>query len=153
MSGRSSRQMVVYYNILNILGDRMVKNPSTTIKLVGSSEAGNADALLMSDAVKKYLVDVFGIAPTRIVAEGRSEPKIPSRSTGGTQELTLLSEGDRRVSIESTSPSILMEFQSGPNAPLKPIEISTVQEAPFDSYVSFNNAGSNSYFQLLENGN
>ncbi|MEX0595691.1 MAG: flagellar motor protein MotB, partial [Candidatus Paceibacterota bacterium] len=41
MSGRSSRQMIVYYNILNILGDRMVKNPSSTIKLVGSSEQGN----------------------------------------------------------------------------------------------------------------
>jgi outer membrane protein OmpA-like peptidoglycan-associated protein len=146
MSGRSSRQMIVYYNILNILGDRMVKNPNSTIKLVGSSESGNADALLMSESVKKYLVDVFGIAPPRIVTEGRSEPKIPSRVTGGTLELTLLNEGDRRVSIESTSPAILMEFQSGPTAPLKPIEISTVQEAPLESYVSFNNVGSNLIF-------
>lgn len=30
-----------------------------------------------------------------------------------------------------------MEFQSGPNAPLKPVEIVAVQEAPLDSYVSF----------------
>ncbi|MDP2176657.1 MAG: OmpA family protein [Bacteroidota bacterium] len=146
MSGRSSRQMIVYYNILNILGDRMVKNPSSTIKLVGSSESGVADALLMSESVKNYLVSVFGIAPNRIATEGRSEPKIPSRVTGGTQELTLLNEGDRRVSIESTSPAILMEFQSGPTAPLKPIEISTVQEAPLESYLSFNNIGSNVAF-------
>ncbi|NHF69049.1 hypothetical protein G6N05_02860 [Flavobacterium sp. F372] len=37
VSGRSERQMVVYYNVINILGDRMQKNPSSTIKLVGSS--------------------------------------------------------------------------------------------------------------------
>jgi hypothetical protein len=31
-------------------------------------------------------------------------------------------KGDRRVSIESNS-DLLMEFQSGPNAPLKPVQI------------------------------
>jgi outer membrane protein OmpA-like peptidoglycan-associated protein len=146
MTGRSSRQMIVYYNILNILGDRMVKNPNSTIKLVGSSELGVDDARLMSESIKNYLVTVFAIAPNRIVTEGRSEPKIPSRHTGGTQELIMLNEGERRVSIESTSPAILMEFQSGPNAPLKPIEISTVQEAPLESYVTFNNKNSNTAF-------
>jgi hypothetical protein len=39
------RQMTVYYNILNILGDRMQKNPNATISLVGSSEQGPADGL------------------------------------------------------------------------------------------------------------
>jgi outer membrane protein OmpA-like peptidoglycan-associated protein len=58
----------------------------------------------------------------------------------------MLNEGERRVSIESTSPAILMEFQSGPNAPLKPIEISTIQEAPLESYVTFNNKNSNTVF-------
>jgi hypothetical protein len=37
--------MTVYYNILNILGDRMQKNPNATISLVGSSEQGPADGL------------------------------------------------------------------------------------------------------------
>ena len=49
----------------------------------------------------------------------------------------MLREGDRRVSIESNSPDMLMEFQSGPSAPLRPVEITTVLEAPVDSYVSF----------------
>ena len=40
LSGRSERQMIVYYNVLNILGDRMGKNPSATITLVGSSMKG-----------------------------------------------------------------------------------------------------------------
>ncbi len=33
-SGRSERQMVVYYNVLNILGDRMAKDQAATITLV-----------------------------------------------------------------------------------------------------------------------
>ncbi len=137
LTGRSDRLMTAYYNLLNILGDRMVKNPSASITLVGSSEKGNADGKQMSESVKKYLVDVFGITASRIVTEGRTKPKIPSEQRGGTQELDLLREEDRRVSIESSSPALLMEFQSGPSAPLKPVEVAAVQIAPVDSYVSF----------------
>lgn len=136
MSGRSNRQMIVYYNILNILGDRMVKNPSTTITLVGSSEQGTQDALGMATSIQTYLVDVFGINIDRIKVEGRAKPAKPSQS-GGTKDLALLKEGDRRVTIESGSPVLLMEFQTGPGAPLKPVEIVSVQEAPIESYLTF----------------
>ncbi|MBZ0244643.1 MAG: outer membrane beta-barrel protein [Cyclobacteriaceae bacterium] len=137
LSGRSAREMAVYYNVLNILGDRMNKNSSTNIKLVGSSEKGPQDAKLMAESVKQYLVNTFGIAESRIVVEGRDKPKIQSEQPRGTKELELLRQEDRRVSIESTSPALLMEFQSGPNVPLKPVEIVTVQTAPLDSYVTF----------------
>jgi outer membrane protein OmpA-like peptidoglycan-associated protein len=145
-SGRSERQMIVYYNILNILGDRMIKNPSVAIKLVGSTELGPEDGRLMAETVKTYLVDVFGIASSRITTEGRLNPKIPSEQPGGTSELDLLRAGDRRVSIESTSPVLLMEFQSGPYAPLKPIEILSMDEAPFESNVFLTVAGSKQAF-------
>jgi len=138
LSGRSERQMIAYYNILNILGDRMGKNPSTTITLVGSSEKGPEDGKAMAESIKQYLVGVFGIGASRISIEGRDKPKIPSKQRGGTRELDLLRAGDRRVSIESSSPALLMEFQSGPDAPLKPVEIVALQEAPLDSYVTFN---------------
>jgi outer membrane protein OmpA-like peptidoglycan-associated protein len=137
LSGRSKREMVVYYNVLNILGDRMEKNPSTTIILVGSSNNGPKEGRIMAESVKQYLVDVFGINASRISIEGRNKPIIPSESVGGELELGLLREGDRRVTIESSSPVLLMEFQSGPNATLKPVEIIGVQEAPVESYVSF----------------
>jgi len=160
LSGHSDRQMIVYYNVLNILGDRMMKNPSTTIKLVGSSEKGPKDARDMAESIKTYLVSVFGIDASRISTEGRDKPNIPSEQPGGTRELILLREGDdRRVSIESSSPILLMEFQSGPNAPLKPVEIFAVQEAPPESYVSFDVEGADEAFSswLLEirdeNGN
>ncbi len=146
LSGRSDREMTVYYNILNILGDRMVENPSSSINLVGSSESGPADALLMSESVKTYLTEIWGINPSRITTQGQDKPKIPAEQPGGTLELTLLREGDRRVSVESTSPGMLMEFQSGINAPLKPVEIEGVQEAPLDSYISFNTGTSNKEF-------
>ncbi|HEX2898886.1 MAG TPA: porin family protein, partial [Bacteroidia bacterium] len=136
LSGRSNRQMIVYYNILNILGDRMVKNPNTTITLVGSSEQGPKDGLEMATSIQRYLVDVFGINESRIKVEGRSKPVKPSQS-GGTRDLALLKEGDRRVTIESGSPILLMEFQTGPGAPLKPVEIVSVQEAPIESYLTF----------------
>jgi hypothetical protein len=35
----------------------------------------------------------------------------------------LLREGDRRVSIESNSASLIMEFQSGAGAQLKPVKL------------------------------
>ena len=143
LSDRSKRQMIVYYNVLNILGDRMQKNPSSTITLVGSSEKGPEDGLAMTESIKTYLVNVFAINPSRITTKGQTKPNIPSEQPGGTLELELLREGDRRVSIESTSPDLLMEFQSGPDAQLKPVQIVPLQEAPVTSYVTFNNKGAN----------
>jgi len=141
LTGRSKRQMTVYYNVLNILGDRMIKYPTATITLVGSSMEGAKDGQAMSTSVKTYLVDVFGIEPARITVEGRVKPKIPSEQPGGKLELDLLREGDRRVSITSNSPELLMEFQTGPDTPLKPVEIVDIQVAPIESYVSFNVSG------------
>ncbi len=135
MSGRSERQMLVYYNILNILGDRMVKNPNTTVTLVGSSENGRQEGLIMAENIKNYLTTVFEIKENRIVVEGRDKPLVPSEQIGGTKELGLLKEGDRRVTIESNSPELLIEFQSGKNAPLKPIEIIIGDENPSNDVV------------------
>lgn len=146
LSGRSARSMVVYYNVLNILGDRMGKNPDATITLVGSSENGPDEAQVLAEAVKTYLTSIFGIQASRISTQGRDKPKLPSEQVGGKLELALLREGDRRVSIESASPGLLMEFQSGPDAPLKPVEFTAVQIAPLDSYVTFDVAGAKEAF-------
>jgi len=137
LSGRSNRQMVVYYNILNVLGDRMQKNPSASVNLVGSSEKGPEDGKAMSSSIKNYLVNTFGIAPNRINISGRFKPVIASEQPGGTEELVQLREGDRRVSIETNSPALLMEFSSGNDVPLKPVAFEVVQTAPIESYVTF----------------
>lgn len=142
VSGRSARQMTVYYNILNILGDRMVKNPSSSIKLVGSSASGPEQARKMAESCKDYLVNIFEIDASRILIEGRNKPKIPSEQPGGILELELLREEDERVSVESTSPALLMQFLSGnKDTPFKPVEIVTTQETSPDGFVTFNVVG------------
>ena len=146
LSGRSDRQMTVYYNILNILGDRMGKIPSATIRLAGASMEGKADGMAMAESVKQYLVEVFGINASRIITEGQVKPTIPSEQPGGTKELDLLREGDRRVSIWSESSAIMIEFQSGSDAPLRSVDIIPSKEAPLDSYITFNVAGGKEAF-------
>ncbi|MDT8416090.1 MAG: OmpA family protein [Flavobacteriaceae bacterium] len=138
LSGRSAREMTVYYNVINILGDRMKKYPSSRVTLVGSSANNPEEAKKMAVSVKTYLVDVFGIADNRIAVEGRSVPAINSTRPNGVNELVFLLDEDRRVTIESNTPDLLMEFQTGSGAPLKPVEFVVVQEAPVDSYVVFN---------------
>lgn len=146
MSGRSDRNMTVYYNILNILGDRMQKYPASKITLVGSSDKGPEDAKLMAGAIKTYLTEVFEIAASRMAVEGRNKPKLPSEQVGGSMELELLAQDDQRVSIETNSPELIMEFSSGPSAPLKPVEYVIAQEAPLSSYLTLGVDGGNEAF-------
>lgn len=148
--GRSARQLAVYHNILNILGDRMRANPQSTISLSGATDKNPAEGKVMAENIKQYLVTVFGINADRISTEGRDKPVIPSEQPGGTNELTLLREGDHRVDIASTSPQLLLQV-GGVNSPfLKPVQITAVQEDPLDSHVIFNATGAG---DLLESWN
>ncbi|HCN83438.1 MAG TPA: flagellar motor protein MotB, partial [Sphingobacteriaceae bacterium] len=135
MTGRSARQLNVYHNILNILGDRLRSNTSASISLVGASRKGPKEGKAFAESIKQYLVTVFGIDGSRITTQGRTKPLIPSEKPGGTKELVLLRAGDRRVDIESTSPALLMEVGGGM---MKPVQIITTQVDPLDSHVIFN---------------
>jgi outer membrane protein OmpA-like peptidoglycan-associated protein len=140
MDGRSARQLNVYHNILNILGDRMRANPSAAISLTGASANGPAEGKVFAETIKQYLVSVFGIDASRMATVGRTKPLIPSEQPGGTKELVLLREGDRRVDITSTSPELLMEVGGGM---MKPVQILATQVDPLDSHVIFNVGGAN----------
>ncbi|MEJ6980877.1 OmpA family protein [Pedobacter sp. P351] len=135
MTGRSARQLNVYHNILNILGDRMRANPSASIALNGASANGPKEGKIFAESIKQYMVSVFGINSSRISTAGRTKPLIPSEQPGGTKELVLLREGDRRVDISSESPELLMEVGGGM---MKPVQIITTQVNPLDSHVIFN---------------
>lgn len=126
--GRSERQMNIYYNILNILGDRMRSNPTTTVTLIGAS-GGNGPEIgkEYAESVKTYLVDVFGINASRITTEGRNKPIIPSEQVENSESMKLLKEGDNRVDIVSTS-TILMA----------PLQIRTIESESIDSRLIFN---------------
>ncbi|WP_243732464.1 OmpA family protein [Pedobacter metabolipauper] len=133
-AGRSARQLAVYYNVINIIGDRMRANPSSSITLSGASLKGPAEGRSFAVSIKKYLVETFGIQDTRIATNGRTKPLIPSEQPGGTKELTLLRSGDRRVDIQSSSPELMMEVGGDM---MKPIQISATQSDPTDSHVIF----------------
>lgn len=108
LSRRSSRQLSAYYNLLNIIGDRMRVNPETTISLIGSSAGKGPNAgTLLAESVKNYLLDVFSISSSRIHTEGRDQPIIPSGGQNSTTDLTLRMDGSRRVDIVSNFPILL----------------------------------------------
>ncbi|WP_397301042.1 OmpA family protein [Pedobacter sp. UC225_61] len=133
MNVRSQRQLNVYYNVLNILGDRMRANPDVYITLSGASLAGPKEGNVFATEIKKYLVDVFGVNQNRIATNGRTKPENPSEQVGGKRELNLLREGDRRVDIQSNSSALMMELGSG----MKPIHINTTQANGTDGDVIF----------------
>jgi outer membrane protein OmpA-like peptidoglycan-associated protein len=140
-NGRSTRQLAVYHNILNIMGDRMRNNPKSTITLIGASDKNPAEGKIMAGNVKQYLVSVFGIDGSRISINGRDKPAISSEQPGADKELALLREEDHRVDIVSTSPELLMQVGGSSSAFLKTVEINTTEANPLDSYVLFNTDG------------
>jgi len=135
IKGRSARQLNVYYNVLNIVGDRLRTNPSTSILLTGASGTDVANGKMMAESVKIYLVNTFGIDGSRIHTEGRIKPVVASEQPGGKTQLALLRAGDRRVDIESTSPELLFEVGGGM---MKPVQITSIQNDPLNNEVVFN---------------
>lgn len=134
MNVRSQRQLNVYYNVLNILGDRMRANPEINITLSGASLAGPKEGIVFATEIKKYLAEVFNINENRIATNGRTKPVNPSEQIGSKNELVLLREGDRRVDIQSTSADLMMEHGG---ELMKPIHINTTQSNNTDGDVIF----------------
>ncbi|MHA4896014.1 OmpA family protein [Pedobacter sp. PWIIR3] len=135
MTGRSVRQMNVYYNILNIVGDRMRKDADIKIVLSGASRNNPEEGKTFANAIKNYITGMYGIDGARIATNGRSKPINPSEQPGGKKELELLREGDRRVDIQSGSKALMLEVGGGM---MNPVQINTVQSDPMDSRILFN---------------
>lgn len=133
-AARSERQMAVYYQALNIVGDRMRSNPEINISLSGASKKGPAEGRELASAVKSYLTGTFDIPDSRISVNGRTKPVDPSEQPGGKKELELLRAGDRRVDIQSTSDKLMMEVGGGL---MKSVQVNSVQSNPMDSRIVF----------------
>jgi outer membrane protein OmpA-like peptidoglycan-associated protein len=146
-NGRSARQMAVYYNVLNITGSRMRASSTTTIVLTGSSDNHPEEGKQMAENVKMYLVNNYGIGPSRITTVGRDKPVIPSELPGGTRELPLLREGDRRVDITSNSPELMFQIGGKSTPFMRPVEIRAFQRNPLDSHVIFTVDGASSAYK------
>jgi len=134
---RSERQLNVYYNILNILGDRLRVNIHNTILLVGFSNKSQAEGEIMAEKIKNYLVSVFDIKAFRIVTRGKHNAIISFAKPFANIELVQLKEDGRRVEISSTSSDLLVQVGGKNFEFLRPVQISAGQEDPFDSNVIF----------------
>jgi len=118
---RSQRQMSVYYNALNIFGDRL-RSSSSSITLVGSAPS-QSDGLAMANTVKNYLVSTFGISPDRIATKGQMRaPHASGTRVTPPEDLDLVAEENRRVEVLSDDVSLL-----------KPVRIESTQIEPVDN--------------------
>jgi outer membrane protein OmpA-like peptidoglycan-associated protein len=123
-TGRSTRQLAVYRHILNIIGDRLRRNPGATITLVGLSVPEGQGPRLgkaRAEEIKRYLVRTFALNETRIAIEERTEPPPPRGRTA--EELAMLLAENQRVEILTSSRELLLQVGEGDRFMLKPVEI------------------------------
>lgn len=100
----------LHRNVLNIIGERMRKNGSSKIRLLGYTdrvtENGDCDlAFARARAVQNYLVNVWNIGINRIEITRNNGKCVPS-VVSSVQSEDAYSE-NRRVEIETNNPSIL----------------------------------------------
>jgi len=102
-----------YYNTLNIIGKRLVEFPETHVKIVGCNsnygmEQGRIDlSRSRAEAVRAYLMYIWGIEPSRMEVEARNLPiaATTNRSIEGRIE-------NQRVEIYSDFLAILDPIKS-----------------------------------------
>ncbi|MEN6512075.1 MAG: OmpA family protein [Chloroherpetonaceae bacterium] len=117
--------MTVYYNILNIYGDRMRNNPNTTVTL-RCSDPEARQAISSGEAIKRYLVENYGIDEDRIrIVE--DPPFIPSGSEFTDPAAAgLIADENRRVTFSSNDQELL-----------KPVKYTIRDESSIDNDMIF----------------
>ena len=98
----------IYHHLLNIIGERMMANPTAKLNIVGTiseSETGNLAKILpieRAKTVRDYLTNVWGIAESRLIISAINKPTIPSTSS----EIESIEE-NQRVELYSSDDKIL----------------------------------------------
>lgn len=119
---RSRQQMEIYYNLLNVFGDRLRTNTSANVTLTGYAAGNMKNAQIMADNVKKYLVNNFDIAEYRITSRNIGAPL--NYSNANTEDAELIKAESYRVEITTNPIDIL-----------KPAMLNSVQEEMLDNDV------------------
>lgn len=135
---QNNNQMIIYYNILNILGDRMRNYPNTTITLAGfSAGQGQERGKQQAESIKNYLVSVFNISAQRIRTTGADWPEHRSFRHSQQSHADLRLDSDRRVEIFSDSKELLMGDAGRLSGILKPFIIAWPDEDKRKDNVTF----------------
>jgi outer membrane protein OmpA-like peptidoglycan-associated protein len=141
---RSQRQMNVYYNALNVFGDRLRANPSSKITLIGGAPS-QTDALAMANSVKDYLVNTFGIDAGRIATKGQIRtPNASGTRATPKEDLPLVAEENIRVEVQTDDQNLL-----------KPVQIRSTQTSLLDNdlVVNVNSRGPIADYTVAITGN
>jgi hypothetical protein len=126
--------MTVYYNILNILGDRMQKKSKCYFGRFIRTRTSR-DGLAMSESIKTYLVDVFAINPSRITTKVNLT-KYSIRTTRWNTELDFFV----KETVEYLS-KVILHLYGISKWYWCSIETSKIDKSSSSSYVTFNNKG------------
>lgn len=106
---REYRQGEVYYNIMNLFGNRLKQNPTETVTLIGSDPV-EKDGDALAERVKQYLVDVWGIDPARVTTKGQVNPRIVSGTARTPAEDKPFAEiENRRVEFDFKNKQLMRE--------------------------------------------
>ncbi|MBL0333001.1 MAG: OmpA family protein [Chlorobiota bacterium] len=102
--------VVLHRNVLNIIGERMLKSTTSKLKLIGYtdkiSENGDCElALARAKEVQSYLVNIWKISPSRVEITKNKGKCVPS-VVSSIQTDEAFAE-NRRVEIETNNPAIL----------------------------------------------
>lgn len=117
--------MTSYYNVMNIYGDRMRKNPSEKLTLTGSDPL-DRDAELYANKVKSYLVTNFDIDPNRITIKV-APPQKPSGTYYTDPAFSgQIDDENRRVVFSFNNPDML-----------KPLAYTIRDESSIDNDIIF----------------
>lgn len=141
LSGDMLQQTIVDDNFLTTLGEQMVKDPSSTITLVGSSKNGAGYGEQLAESMKIFLTGVFGINETRVKTKGQKKLKTHIGKQRDREDLALLFEKDRQVLIRSNSVTLQNKFRGNSGESINPLKMKVVHEPNVDGYITFGTNG------------
>ncbi len=132
----------IYYNLLNIVGRRMVENPTAVLNIIGCNsdlgiEKGNLQlSIARANTVENYLIDVWGISQDRLKLSATGLPSKPSTPIGQPDKIS----ENRRVELYSDNPKILEyifieKVDRTANPPIARFKLSVQNELPIANWI------------------
>jgi outer membrane protein OmpA-like peptidoglycan-associated protein len=150
----------IYHSILNIIGRRLVDNPSSKLRIVGcnsdlGNEKGNKElSAKRANNIKEYLINVWDISESRIIVESRNLPEKASTPITDIEK----SEENRRVEFysdnyELLAPVFLADTLRTSNPPIIRFYPSIKSEAGVGSWsITANQESGNKMINFIKDG-
>jgi outer membrane protein OmpA-like peptidoglycan-associated protein len=150
----------IYYNLLNIVGRRMIENPTATLTIIGcnsdyGNEKGNMQlSIARANTVENYLIDVWGISHDRLKLSATGLSSKPSTPIGQPDKIA----ENRRVELYSDDPKILEyifieKIDRTANPPIARFKLSVQSELPISNWSINANQKSMPTLKFMKKGN